>query len=292
MEEKIEILSVSQLEREKSTVDELKGLAQSLRIEFGWHYLLDLTWIIHQLKAFDGIRIIDAGAGTGIMQWYLADRGARVISIDRESRANLPIRFRQRYRVQGLRTSDLSDQVDRTSMKMKVVNFVDRLRFETKNLTEEKNEKQRGMVIIYNQDLEELVDLADDSIDAVVAVSSLEHNSPEDLEQVIVELMRVLKPGGVLLATLGAAKDKDWYHEPSNGWCYSEETIRRVFDISSEVSSNYDQYDQLFEALKDCSELKKNLASFYFRSGDNGMPWGKWNPRYQPVGICKFKPEK
>ena len=31
------------------------------------------------------------------------------------------------------------------------------------------------------------------------------------------------------------------------------------------------------------------LAAFYARSGDNGMPWGKWDPQYQPVGVCKVK---
>jgi hypothetical protein len=35
--------------------------------------------------------------------------------------------------------------------------------------------------------------------------------------------------------------------------------------------------------------LRDNLASFYGRSGENGMPWGVWDPRYQPVGVCKVK---
>ena len=102
---------------------------------------------------------------------------------------------------------------------------------------------------------------------------------------------RVLKPGGAILATLGAAKGEDWYHEPSQGWCYSEATLKRVFDIPSVVRSNYQQYDQLFESLRGNKELKDNLASFYFNSGNNGMPWGKWDPQYQPVGIAKVKSE-
>ena len=28
-----------------------------------------------------------------------------------------------------------------------------------------------------------------------------------------------------------------------------------------------------------------DLADFYFRSGDNGMPWGNWDPQYMPVGV-------
>ncbi len=31
--------------------------------------------------------MLDAGAGTGVLQWYLAQQGAAVISVDRMSRA-------------------------------------------------------------------------------------------------------------------------------------------------------------------------------------------------------------
>jgi len=297
MDDKIELLSVSLLASEKSSVTELKKQAQSLKLEFGWHYLLDLTWIIRHLETIKRRSIIDAGAGTGIMQWYLADKGARVISVDRASRADLPSRFRRRFEVEGLRASDLSVEaglaqgIKRRSIKKQAADIVDILRYEANNLTKSKVESEPGMVIIYNQDLENLVDIADNSIDAIVAVSSLEHNSPEGLKCVVAELMRVLKPGCALFATLGAAKDKDWYHKPSQGWCFSEGTLRQIFNMSTEVRSNYDQYDRLFEALQNNSELQDNLASFYFRSGDNGMPWGEWDPAYQPVGICKVKTE-
>jgi len=147
-----------------------------------------------------------------------------------------------------------------------------------------------GCVLIYNQDLSQLVDIVADSLDAVVAVSALEHNTPEGLSAVVRELMRVLKPGGVLLATLTATRDQDWWHEASSGWCYSEGTLRRLFDLLPDAPSNYDRYDELFEALKNCAELRDNLARFYFLSEDKGMPGGVWNPQYQPVGVCKVKP--
>jgi hypothetical protein len=88
-----------------------------------------------------------------------------------------------------------------------------------------------------------------------------------------------------LIATLGASRDKDWFHEPSQGWCYTEETIRQVFGIGPSVASNYDRYDLLLSELKECGELRDNLADFYFKGGDNGMPWGKWDPQYQSVGV-------
>ena len=83
--DRIEILPVSLLESEKTTIVELKALANQLKLEFGWHYLLDLSWIIRYLDKINGHNMIDAGAGTGVMQWYLAKKGARLLSIDRES---------------------------------------------------------------------------------------------------------------------------------------------------------------------------------------------------------------
>ena len=106
--QKIEILSVDLLEQNRPVVEELKRLARSLRLEFGWHYLLDLSWTVQNLGVIQGKRILDAGAGTGILQWYLAKMGAEVYSVDRLSRATLPPRFRRQFRVQGLRGTDLS----------------------------------------------------------------------------------------------------------------------------------------------------------------------------------------
>jgi ubiquinone/menaquinone biosynthesis C-methylase UbiE len=298
--EKLEILPVSLLEGERQTIRELQELASRLKLEFGWHYLLDLSWIIRQLGEIQGKSVIDAGAGTGIMQWYLAGRGAQVISVDRESRAKLPSRFRRRFKVSGLRQDDLVESSpgigenqtkNLRPFKLLASDVLDRLNYQLNEKRSNAGSQETGQVVIYNQNLTELLDISDDSMDAIIAVSSLEHNSPDDLTKVVRELMRVLKPGCALVATLGAASDADWYHEPSKGWCYSEETLRRIFAISSETSSNYAQYVQLFEQLRTNEELQNNLATFYFRSGDNGMPWGKWDPQYQPVGICKVKQE-
>ena len=291
MPDNIEILPVSLLDGNRSTVNKLKQLARQLGLEFGWHYLLDLTWIIQQLGPVEGKRVMDAGAGTGIMQWYLAEGGATVLSVDRASRANLPLRFRRRYRVHGLRKQDLLPfhRTIRSSLlgsgKLRA-----RLASQRRELSSlGSSQRAAGQVIIYNQDLKNLAGIPDNSLDAVVAVSALEHNSPDDLQQVVAELLRVLKPGAPLLATLGAAPGEDWFHTPSQGWCYSEASLRRSFQFLPETPSNYVRYDELFTSLRDCAELRDNLARFYFQSGDNGMPWGKWDPQYQSVGVRKIK---
>ncbi|HSF82379.1 MAG TPA: class I SAM-dependent methyltransferase [Anaerolineales bacterium] len=291
MQEKIEILPVDLLEQHRPLVNDLKKLARSLGQEFGWHYLLDLTWIIHQLGDVQGKRILDAGAGTGVIQWYLADQGAEVLSVDRMSRANLPLRFRNHFRVSGLRPSDLDpySQVVRQNFKRQG-NSWRKLSAQAKELGALTDRRRSpGKVLIYNQDLRSLPAISTDSVDAVVAVSALEHNHPNDLGNVIQELLRVLKPGGIFLATLGAAREQDWLHSPSQGWCYTDTSLRRLFNLPADIASNYDQFAELFEALRNCAELRDNLAKFYFRSGDNGMPWGIWDPKYPTVGVCKLK---
>jgi len=307
MQDKIEIIPVSILDTQRAIVNEFKQLAQELGLEFGWHYLLDLSWIIKELREIKGKKIIDAGAGIGLMQWYLADHGAVVYSVDRMSRENLPLPYRARFNVQGMRNKDLTpageiiqnnllgkrgDSPYRSksvSLKSYTRDLLDIFKYETSSHSKGKSGTDSGEVIIYNQDLSDLADFEDASIDAVVSVSALEHNSPEGLQKVVQELMRVLKPGGVLLATLGAAKSEDWFHKPSKGWCYTDETLKRIFLLPADTPSNYEQYDKYFSNLLDCAELRDNLASFYYRSNKNGMPLGVWDPQYQPVGVRKVK---
>lgn len=286
--ERIELLPVDLLERYRPLVNELRQLASTLNLEFGWHYLLDLTWIISQLGDVHGKRIMDAGAGTGIMQWYLAEKGAEVISVDRSSREKLPLRFRARYHVQGLRENDLhsSSQVLHSNLKRNPAGQAREL-LHTMRLSASGG-RAPGRVIIYNQDLGNLVDVPEMSLDAVVAVSALEHNTPDGLEGVVGEILRVLKPGAPLLATL-TANPVDTWHPPSSGWLYGEVSLRRLFRLPSQSPSNYERYAELFAQLVRCTELRDNLAKFYYRSGNTGMPWGKWEPQYMPVGVCKIK---
>jgi SAM-dependent methyltransferase len=286
----IEILPVTLLDEQRQTVEALRSLAASLKLDFGWHYLLDLTWIISKLGALQGKRIIDAGAGTGVMQWYLAEQGVNVLSVDRMSRADLPLRFRRRYRARGLRDAPQPDLNPWNETLKNNLASPGRLPAQVSELARYfTSPRAAGEVVIYNQDLSDLALIPDDSLDAVVAVSALEHNPPENLPRVVQELTRVIKPGGVLLATLGAARDRDWYHIPSSGWCYTAESLRRSFGLPDSTPDNYSQHDALLQALRDCAELREALARFYFKSGDNGMPWGKWDPQYQPVGVCKVK---
>jgi SAM-dependent methyltransferase len=296
-QETIDLLPVSLLDEQRPLVEDLKRLAKSLHLEFGWHYLLDLSWVISRLGPLQGKRILEAGAGTGILQWYLAEKGAEVYSVDRLSRSALPLRFRRRFRVHGLRSKDLLPAGEtfihgfnrpvRGTLPRRVAG---RLAAQGRDLAGYLRARPgRGQVWIYNQDLASMPDIADGSLDAVVSISALEHNTPEGLQQVVAEIAGKLKPGGLLAATLTAGRDQDTWHTPSAGWLYTDTSLRRLFDLPDGTPSNYDRYDELFAELRNCAELRNSLASFYFNSNDKGMPGGVWDPQYQPVGVLKIK---
>jgi len=292
--EKIEILSVELLNRHRNVVNELWKVSHATRVEPGWHYLLDLTWIIENLGPVSGKRILDAGAGLGLMQWYLIEQGAvEVVSTDRDSRSGLPLVMRSRYNVRAMRPADLDSalsvfkgNVARASGAGKAVYL---LRGLAGLALTTLPKRFAGQVTIYNHDLTQMTEVADNSLDAVVAVSSLEHNTPDGLHRMVVEIMRKLKPGGKLLATLCAGQDRDWFHEASQGWCYTDTTLRHLFDLPNDAPSNYDRHNESLVSLRNCAELRDHLAKIYFQSGNNGMPWGKWDPQYQPVGVLKIK---
>ena len=102
----LEILSVDLLEEQPQIIESFRDRARALGIQLGWHYDLDLAWLGNQLKDPSGMQILEAGAGTGVLQWWLADRGAEVVSVDRLDRADLSGRFRMAYQIDGVRSED------------------------------------------------------------------------------------------------------------------------------------------------------------------------------------------
>lgn len=292
--DRLELLSVRLVDEHAELTRAIHGLAARLGIQLGWHYILDLVWIMTRLPHVERVRVLDAGAGGGLLQWFLAERGACVLSVDRLDRSQPPAWLRQRYSMRGLCEDDLRPyglkgawqsptsaplalrlvRVARRAARMAVGRFA---------------AKAPGTVIVHQSDLIALDDVETESIDVVVSVSALEHNPRAEIGAVVAELLRVLKPGGRILATLAAASHEDRFHEPSQGWCLTERSLRQAFRLAPEAPSNFTAHDRLFAELRACSELRDNLAPFYVLSGENGMPWGIWDPLYQPVGVVKVK---
>ncbi|WP_243544261.1 class I SAM-dependent methyltransferase [Pseudodesulfovibrio tunisiensis] len=251
----------------------------------GWHYLLDLTWLLQEVEALPkGSLILDAGAGNGLMQLLLAMRGYKVLSVD----------FAPRRPSEAFRSvADIRIFEDRTFSNEYITHLKQTYNMaETCDATNEASLREclnsDADIVYWRADLSDLSALEDNAVDSVVSVSALEHNSPEGMAACARELERVLKPGGAMHVTISGSDREDWFHEPSRGWCYCEQSIIDLFRLKS-PESNFGRASDLFEELRQGDGLREHLAPFYFQSGNNGMPWGRWDPQYFPLGVRKCK---
>ena len=322
--ERMEILSEELFDSHRAEMDLVEQFQSRFATALGWHYLLDLAWIIREIRTSlpPGSLLLDAGAGNGILQFLLAELGYNVISADFTGRG-LPGENLRRYRgmVHSLNSqkSSLDNRYTRhlasvygrgggcapawlarlfckTGQSRGSLEAVDRFRFLPRENVqpipfEGDPAASCGRIFLYRCDLKEMPLIPDGFADAVVSLSALEHNDHPGFASCMDELLRVTKRGGKLVITVSASQSQDWFHEPSKGWCYSEETLRKLCRLPEGVASNYPRKEELLDRLRrEGCELHKRLAPVYFESGDNGMPWGKWDPRYQPVGVVKIRP--
>jgi len=321
--EKIEILSLDLFDTHREEMRVVERMQRHFGCDIGWHYYLDLAWIIRELKTLSkGALVLDAGAGMGLSQFILSELGYNVISCDFADR-NVSDQYIERYggvihflNAQG-KTFDNRytrhlkavysggetlgiGRILGLLKKRKIVHEtvsvseIEKLKFKggdgPRTALEGKAIERCGRIFLYKCDLKDMPLLPDGFVDAVVSVSSLEHNDHDDFKKCIGEMLRVTKSMGKIIVTVSASQAGDWFHEPSKGWCYGEDSLKRLFKLSDRTKSNFQCKDDLFRELrKEGNELHKRLSPFYFKSGDNGMPWGRWDPKYQPVGVVKVK---
>ncbi|MCE9647502.1 MAG: class I SAM-dependent methyltransferase [Chloroflexi bacterium] len=238
---------------------------------------------------------MDAGAGIGFVQWYLAKQGAQIISIDRSDRTSIPFHLVNQFNVQGYTPSDrplsLPELINPFNNRAGIFSRVKALvRGVIGKIRYKEGARAEGSVKLFRKDLATLNEIPDGSVDLVVSISALEHNKNiEDVKAIIEELLRILKPGGKMLITLPASDKSDWFHEPAYSWCFTEATLKYIFQLSGNTPSNYDQYESIFVQVKNSNELRNHLSWRYFVSPRSGMPYGKWDPKYLPVGVVKYK---
>jgi SAM-dependent methyltransferase len=269
------------LSRRQDLKQEVLDAVKRFDVNIGWHYILDFVWLLEEVETLPpGSTILDAGAGHGLMQMLLAARGHKVLSIDYSPRIPFDS-YRKEASIRVLARPGFDTA------------YLDRVRARGMDAAESDEPlallAEDGVDIVYwRADISDLSPLPDACVDAVVSVSALEHNSKEKLLTCRNELERVLRPGGTMHVTVCGSDGDEWYHEPSKGWCYSEKSLVEYFELRG-PESNYGDAAAAFAELKQGDGLKEHLSKSYFLSGDNGMPWGKWNPEYLAVGVRKNK---
>ncbi|MFH1505905.1 MAG: class I SAM-dependent methyltransferase [archaeon] len=121
-----------------------------------------------------------------------------------------------------------------------------------KEMTKEKA-KERNLKNVHLQvaDMHELP-YEDKFFDAIIAVYALEHNTLDELKKVISELERILKSGGILVATLISRKDPRY----GQGTIIEPHTYNEIKDLAE-----YSVYHR-FSDEKEVRELFFNFKLF------------------------------
>lgn len=154
------------------------GRLRRAEIEGGKH--LEYPWAVVHGDFQPGQRVLDAGSGRGILQYYLARKGCRVSACDIDG-----FRSRKLLRLhRWLHGLHLAPAPDLTS----------RLR---------KNARFFGVDIDYHIEPMQNLSWPDGTFDRVVSISVLEHlQPPSEQQRAVRQMARVLKPGGLMLLTL------------------------------------------------------------------------------------------
>jgi len=279
------------------------------RTQLGWHYITDITWIYSHVKDWPrNYKILDAGGGTGPVQFLLAEMGFSVVNIDLVL-TEPPQVYMGRYKTthEVLHSFSPTSYIDmlgdtsRISMRAKLKKIVKstllyQLWQQRKYSEYNQNHDQwRSSVGISNVpigtiewktgNLCDIPEISSESFDAVVSLSAWEHIPYGILDQAVSEIRRILKSEAKWAVTTSATeKSKTWWHEPSQSNCFSADDLATIF----QAYSFQNQFPEIIlDSYRDCEYLKDNIAHFYKKSGKYGMPWGIWDPKYIPVGLSK-----
>jgi ubiquinone/menaquinone biosynthesis C-methylase UbiE len=116
------------------------------------------------------------------------------------------------------------------------------------------NLKLSDKCIIYNKSSENMNEIFDNSVDVVVALSSLEHYPFDSFIKTLKEVSRILKKNGQLLVTLDLTFDK----EKSAKWAILEKTINGLPKEENDLSLNKNSDNLTLESFV------KILSPFFY----------------------------
>lgn len=277
------------------------------RSQIGWHYIIDLTWIYSRARQWpQGIKVLDAGGGRGPAQFLLAEMGFDITNIDlvhtRPDYAQLKrygmtqdaleSRVDTRYTGHILsfgRYRQILKQAYKAVMESRVLRDATAAAYAARHddwrIRSGFDQRTVGRIRWLEGNLCDVPEVESGAFDAVVSLSSLEHVPLELLPTAMAEIRRMVRPGGHWAVTTSATDKPDtWYHAPSLGYCFSRDDLARLFDagLGDEASPS-----DILGKYQASAYLKDHLALHYRFSGKNGMPWGRWNPAYIPVGFSE-----
>ena len=285
---------------------EIDLLREGLFKDIGWHYYVDLVWVISQLHKMGlkpGSTLLDAGAGNGLLQFLLSFIGYHVLSLDFAPR-RFPFYIKRLFPIEVLTPAAPSQEryVEHLAFARGNFGIIRKIGpyffkrkfhlsswFRLKEILASRKNKPGTITVIQN-DMRQMSQVDDQSVDAVVSVSAVEHLQPDQLTSVFTEFARVMKPEAPMILTTNASgTEEDWFHEPSQGWCFSQGSMAAWFGRASIFERRFSNFDNFLADYQKNDFLRQRLATFHFYSDKSGMPNGIWNPLYIPVGVVALR---
>jgi len=109
--------------------------------------------------------------------------------------------------------------------------------------TQELESARIGHIKWFRANLCNMQEVMDNTFDAVVSLSAMEHIPYKSLQAALNEIKRVLKPDARwAVTTSGTEKDKTWFHEPSQGNCFSSTDLEKIFGAKPEGEQTRRKY--------------------------------------------------
>ncbi len=276
----------------------------------GWHYKLDIIWILNELNKsgiHPGSTILDAGAGQGVLQYLLAAKGYKVISFDYAKRKILKrtkkifdiennscdlnyyhkymshISFEKKNKSLIHYLKNIKDY-SLLSLIRKVIRWVKGFKLYVKEISNRKK-NMYGKIYMKRGYFQQLGGLNLD-VDAVVSLSAIEHCDKDQIKESLESFLSPFNRKGILLITTSATnEDEDQFEDYFQGWSFSKEGLKKYFNLNVPNWVIKVSYLQIHKT----EEFWKQLDPFYFVKNnsyfkDNSRKY----PPYLPNGI-KYK---
>ena len=314
----IELLN-GDLLSDQEKLDEIDHWLKVMNRPQGWHYDMDIIWLLKGLEEAGikkGDTILDAGAGMGITQFILAAKGYNVISLDFSPRLN-PSLAKDIFEIKVIEQDKLDykhdyigfvkyDSTKNEGENNKTLDLVEKVwktmgrgpGYMLNRIKQQLQNKQNKQVNLNEKGKDHTgfgkikfiraafhdIPLTDKEVDAMVSVSAIEHADPKLMQKNINEMKRVVKKGKPLLITTSATgKNKDWFHEKTQGWCFSKETFSEI--IGDDLHDNYNP--ELAEKNILSSDIwRKRIDSYYVNDSESEFYERKIQSLpYLPVGL-------
>ncbi len=287
------------------TLSEISKWLRIMNRPNGWCYDLDLIWILNNLKEqkiMPGSKILDAGAGYGILQFILAARGYHVISLDFSPRQILSrasalfdmsgagderLPYEHPY-MQIIKYGDKNTPITTSRLfrlfrqsHIKVPSALISY-FSFRFMKSRIAKKKLGSIKLLRAPFHQ-IPIESSSVDCVVSVSAIEHSDLNLLPAGISEFKRVLKPNcEAFVTTSGTLEAKDIFDEETSGWCFTEASLAKRFDATTRDFNP----ELAVKGIVSSQKIKNRLSPYYFLDKRSVFYKKRFSELpYFPVGI-------